>query len=164
MSKEVTLVRDIMTTTLYTLKPDTPILAAISMLLKNRISGAPVIDNTGALVGILSEKDCLRIFANEAFFSQNAGGEVKEYMTKNVTTIDPDDEVFKVAEMFLKNHFRRLPVLEDGKVVGQVSRRDILVESLRMVEESPVKKQWTDAKYITEEIKAVLGNNSGSGI
>ena len=157
MSK-VILVREVMATGLLTLKPETPIFQAILLLLKNRVSGAPVVDESGKLVGVLSEKDCLRIFANEAFFSQNAGGMVSDYMSTDILTADPDDDVFKTADIFLKNSFRRLPVVDDGNLVGQISRRDVLQASLRIVQESPIKKQWTDSKYITEEIQAILAN------
>lgn len=157
MSKPI-LVREVMATGLVTLNPATPIFQAITSLLKNRVSGAPVVDEGGRLVGVLSEKDCLRIFANEAFFSQNAGGPVSDYMTRNTLVVDPDDDVFKAADVFLKHTFRRLPVVEDGRLVGQISRRDVLKASLRIVQESPIKKQWTDAKYITDEIKAVLAD------
>ncbi len=157
MSKPI-LVREVMATGLVTVNPATPIFQAITMLLKNRISGAPVVDDAGKLVGVLSEKDCLRVFANEAFFSQNAGGPVSDYMTTNIQTVDPDDDVFKTASVFLKHSFRRLPVVEDGRLVGQISRRDILKASLTIAHESPVKKEWTDAKYITDEIKAVLAD------
>lgn len=71
-------------------------------------------------------------------------------------TVEPDDEVFKAADIFMKQSFRRLPVVEDGILVGQISRRDVLVSSLHIVEESPKKKAWTDARYISEEIKGLL--------
>ena len=157
------LIRDVMTTGLVTLKPEAPIFQAITHLLKHNISGAPVTDSENKLVGIISEKDCLRIFANEAFFSEGAGGHVKDFMTTKVSTIDPDDDVFAAADIFLKSSFRRLPVVEDGNLVGQVSRRDILGASLEILSESPVKKQWTDAKYITEEIQAALSDKRHSG-
>ncbi|HMO51709.1 MAG TPA: CBS domain-containing protein [Kiritimatiellia bacterium] len=155
MSK-VILVREVMATGLLTLKPDMPIFQAIGLLLKNKVSGAPVVDENNKLVGVLSEKDCLRIFANEAFFSETAGGAVADYMTREVQTIDPDAEVFAAADVFMKHSFRRLPVVDDGNLVGQLSRRDILMASMRIVEESPKKKAWSDARYIPEEIKAVL--------
>jgi len=155
MSKAI-LVREVMATGLLTLKPDMPIFQAIILLIKNKVSGAPVVDENNSLVGILSEKDCLRVFANEAFFSETAGGAVMNYMTKDVITVDPDSEVFAAADLFMRNAFRRLPVVEDGSLIGQVSRRDILMASLRMVEESPKKKAWSDARYIPEEIKAIL--------
>jgi len=159
MSK-VILVREVMATGLLTLKPEMPIFQAILLLLKNRVSGAPVVSEQGRLVGILSEKDCLRIFANEAFFSQNVEGHVEDYMSKDVMTIDPDDDVFKAADIFIKHSFRRLPVVDDGNLVGQLSRRDVLTSSLKLVQESSVKKEWTDSKYITDEVKAALADRN----
>lgn len=155
MSKAI-LIREFMTTHLVTLKPDMPIFEAIALLLKHKISGAPVVDEHKHLLGMLSEKDCLAVFANEAFFSESAGGPVADYMTNSVMTVDPDDEVFKAADIFLKQSFRRLPVVEDGKVVGQISRRDVLVASLHIVEASPKRKAWTDARYIPDEVKSLL--------
>ena len=157
MSKPI-LVREVMATGLLTLKPDMPIFNAITLLLRNKVSGAPVTDATGKLVGVLSEKDCLRVFANEAFFSEGAGGRVEDYMSRQLITIDPDEDVFAAADVFLKHSFRRMPVVDEGNLVGQVSRRDILMASLRILQESPHKKQWTDAKYITDEIQAILAD------
>jgi predicted transcriptional regulator len=103
----------------------------------------------------LSEKDCLRVFASGAYYN-GAGGQVSDYMTRAVSTIEPDDELFQVADLFMTHSFRRLPVVEGGKLVGQVSRRDVLMASLKMCEESPIKPPFTDAKYLTDEMKAVL--------
>lgn len=149
-------IREFMATHLVTLTAEMPIFEAIVLLLKHKVSGAPVIDDHKRLLGVLSEKDCLAVFANEAFFSETAGGLVSDYMTRDVMTVEPDDEVFKAADIFMKQSFRRLPVVEDGILVGQISRRDVLVSSLHIVEESPKKKAWTDARYISEEIKGLL--------
>lgn len=150
----VPVVRDVMAAKLVTLRAEMDIHEAIALLLKHHISGAPVVDEHQQLLGVLSEKDCLRVFANDAYH-QLAGGRVGDYMSRIVTTVDPDDDVFKVADLFLKHHFRRLPVLDDGKLVGQVSRRDILNASLKMLEG---KKPWTDAKYLSPEMQAVLAD------
>ena len=150
------LVRDFMSTQLVTLSPEMPIFKAITLLLKHKVSGAPVVDEQKKLLGILSEKDCLAVFANEAFFSETAGGLVSDYMTRDVMTLDPEDEVFKAAGIFMKQSFRRLPVVDDGILVGQISRRDVLLSSLQIVEESPKKKAWTDARYISQEIQGLL--------
>lgn len=150
------LVRDFMTTQLFTLPPAMPIFQAIGLLIKHRVSGAPVVDAGNKLLGVLSEKDCLAVFANEAFYSETAGGEVADYMSTGVQIIDPDDEIFKAADIFLKHSFRRLPVVDDGVLVGQISRRDVLLASLHIVEESPKKKAWSDARYIPEEIQTLL--------
>lgn len=153
----IPLVREFMATNLVTLRPEMTIFAAIDVLLKNRFSGAPVVDEQGRLVGILSEKDCLRVYASGAFFN-NAGGLVSDYMSREVMTVEPDDEIFRVADIFLKRSFRRLPVLQDGRLVGQVSRRDVLQASRRLMEESAVQKPWTDSKYLSAEMKAALAD------
>jgi len=157
--KQVPVVRDFMATNLVTLKPGMKIYDAIKVLLKNRISGAPVVDGDHHVVGVLSEKDCLRLFANGALYIL-PGGIVEDYMSKDLTTVDPDEGIFSVAEIFLRNTFRRLPVVEDGKLVGQVSRRDVLIGSLNIWEESPVEKAWTDSNYIPEQVQAALSNRS----
>ncbi len=155
MSK-VPCVKDLMQTSLVTLNPDMDIFQAISILLRHRISGAPVVDEGMKLVGMLSEKDCLRIFVSGAF-NQLPGAHVHDYMTKDPVTLSPDDDLFNVVSVFLSKPFRRLPVLEDGKLVGQVSRRDVL-DGTRKIWEAPPedKQQWTDSKYIPEQIQAIL--------
>lgn len=81
-------------------------------------------------------------------------------MSREVQTVDPETDVFRVADMFLSRSFRRLPVVENGRLIGQVSRRDVLNASLRILVASPVAKPWTDAKYLTDEIKAALADKA----
>ncbi len=154
MSKNV-LVREFMVTQVVTLAPEMDICAAMRLLLHHRISGAPVVDAERHVVGILSEKDCLRVFANEAYF-QEAVARVSDYMSTNVITVGPGDELFQVAGLLLENTIRRLPVVEGGKLVGQISRHDVLMASLKLCKETPVKPPFSDAKYLTDEIKAAL--------
>lgn len=156
MSKVPT-VREFMVTNLVTLRPEMPIREAIDTLLKHRISGAPVVDAAGNLIGTLSEKDCLRVFANAAFYNTDPG-EVEDYMTRDICTIEPDADLFKAADLFLKHSFRRMPVLENGKLVGQISRRDVLNASRKMTDTPPIPKPFTDAKYLTDEVKAALAD------
>ena len=124
--------REIMATDLITVEPHTWIDDAIAMLLREKISGAPVINSDGALVGILSEKDCLSILANGTFHELPAGI-VADFMSPKVTTVSPDSDIYTIAQMFLTHSYRRLPVLENGHLVGQISRRDVLrgIEQLR---------------------------------
>ncbi len=154
MSKTIT-VKELMSKSLVTLSPEMDMEAAIKILLKNRVSGATVIDADRNIVGILSEKDCLRIFASGAYNSL-PNRCVADYMSKDVQTIDPDADIFRAADIFMKNSFRRLPVVEDGKLLGQISRRDILAGSRKLWEESPYQKPWTDSKYIPDELRARL--------
>ncbi len=122
-----------MTTELITLEKDMNVYYAIGILLNNNISGAPVIDRNKKLIGILSEKDCLEVFAESSQTDialpsaiSLGRGTVEQFMTKSISTIKADDDLYSVVDIFLKNNFRRLPVLQDEKLVGQISRRDIL--------------------------------------
>lgn len=118
-------VKDYMTASLVTFKPATDVLQAIHLLMENGISGAPVVDNLGNLVGMLSEKDCLKV-ALEASYNDGYGGTVSDYMTPEVVTVDADASVLDVAQMFIKAPYKRYPVVEDNRLVGQISRRDVL--------------------------------------
>lgn len=117
---------EIMAREVVTLSPDTPIHTAMRTLLSRKISGAPVVDDDGHLVGILSEKDCLRVLTAEAFDGLPEG-HVADYMTAEPSTIAPSTDLLDIASRFLASAFRRLPVVDaGGALVGQVSRRDVL--------------------------------------
>lgn len=118
-------VADIMVSRLVTFAPDMNIHEAIRILLDKRLSGAPVVDATGALVGMLSKKDCLRVVFSSQYYD-DWGGPVRDYMSTSVETLDADLDLVSAVEHFLGSHFRRFPVLRDGKLVGLVSRYDIL--------------------------------------
>ncbi len=124
MIKSVT-VRDYMAASLVTLKPEMEILNAIHELIQNRISGAPVVDEDGNLIGMLSEQDCMKV-ALQAGYYEEFGGRVEEYMNKDVRTVDAEASILDLAEMFLSAPYRRYPVMEDNRLVGQISRRDVL--------------------------------------
>ncbi len=118
-------VRECMARKLLTLKSDTEILDAVAFLLKHKISGAPVVDNDKHLVGVISEKDCLNLLA-KGVRGNVPHGSIAEFMTTEVETISPDMDLYYAAGLFLKRNYRRFPVVEDGVLVGQISRRDIL--------------------------------------
>jgi CBS domain-containing protein len=142
-----------MITRLITLREDMDVYFAIGLLLKNNISGAPVINDENNLCGILSEKDCLRIFANGSFYDL-PGGPVSHFMTKVVSTVEPNTDLYSVADKFLKHNFRRIPVVEGNKLVGQISRRDVL----RAIQDTTNYDLNSDEinGYITQEMKASL--------
>ena len=117
--------RDYMAANLVTLSPDTEILRAISLLIENRISGAPVVDGRGNLVGVLSEQDCMQV-ALRAGYHEELGGRVSEFMSREVETVDADTSILVLAEKFVNARYRRYPVLQDNRLVGQISRRDVL--------------------------------------
>ncbi len=107
------------------LHPDDGLPAAMERLQKARVSAAPVVDADGSVVGLLSDKDCLRIASHWAMEGV-AGGSVAEAMSDPPAGLGPDLDVFGAASCFLGNHFVALPVLRDGVLVGEVQRRDLL--------------------------------------
>lgn len=121
------LIKDYMATNLTTFTPDMAISKAIKYLNTHQISGAPVIDERGSLVGMLSEKDCLQVALQSTYYEDWVGGVVSEYMTTEVATVSDTSSVVDIAEMFLKSSYKRYPVIsEGGELVGQISRSDIL--------------------------------------
>ncbi|MCB1715599.1 MAG: CBS domain-containing protein [Candidatus Competibacteraceae bacterium] len=119
-------VRDYMAAHLTTFSPEMDILEAIHTLLSNRISGAPVVDKLGTIVGVLSEKDCIAVALQTSYYEERAG-KVEEFMTRDVKTVSANASMIEIAKLFLETNFRRYPVVDDdGRLVGQISRRDVL--------------------------------------
>lgn len=117
--------QDCMNRKIVSLRPDDDVLVAVRVLVENKISGAPVIDNIGNLLGVITEKDCMAV-ALSAGYHGEMGGKVADFMSPEVVTVDTTTPVAEIADHFAKRNFRRLPVLESGRVVGIVSRRDVL--------------------------------------
>ncbi|RVT82190.1 CBS domain-containing protein [Rhodobacteraceae bacterium CCMM004] len=118
-------VRDHMARNLVTLSPEMPLLDAMKTLLDRRISGAPVVEAGGRLVGVLSKKDCLRA-ALHASYHRDWGGVVADRMSRDVETLEPDLAIVSAAERFIDSNYRRFPVVDAGRLVGQISRADVL--------------------------------------
>jgi CBS domain-containing protein len=118
-------VKDYMARTLVTFKPETEVLDAIHELVEHRIAGAPVVDDAGNLVGMLSELDCLKV-ALHAGYHGDWGGPVSDYMSAGVKTVDAEMSIIDLAQVFLDTTYRRFPVVEKNRLIGQISRRDIL--------------------------------------
>lgn len=116
-----------MATDEITLSPAMLINEAIDILLDNKLTGAPVLDDDRNIVGILTEKDCLRLMIDGAYNNLPYDDKkVARYMTSVVKTVTLDHDILDIANEFLTTNFRKFPVVQDGKLVGQVSRRDIL--------------------------------------
>lgn len=121
------LVEDHMTINLITFHPEDTIDHVIHVLTRKHISGAPVIDIEGKLVGIISEGDCLKeIIRGQYTNTPKFPAPVEEYMTKEVITLPPDISIFDAAERFLTLKIRRFPVVKEGKLIGQISVSDII--------------------------------------
>lgn len=124
---------DHMTIAPVTLRPDTPIFEAIRALLERKISGATVLDDQRRVVGVISEKDCLRAILSGTYHG-DAGGRVRDIMATRVDTVASGTDVVVVAQRLIDERRRRFPVLQDGQFVGQVSCRSILRAVLEFAE------------------------------
>ncbi|WP_026955580.1 CBS domain-containing protein [Algoriphagus vanfongensis] len=121
------LVRDHMSINLVTFRADDTIDQVLEILTKRKISGGPVLDESGALIGIISEVDCLKeIIKGKYTNTPTFPAKVKEYMSTDLHTISPDVSLFDAAGIFLDLKIRRLPVLKDGRLVGQLSLSDVI--------------------------------------
>ena len=109
-----------------TLGPDMPIMKAVDYLLRHRVTGAPVVDSDGKLLGIITETDLLKLLTQGIQGRSPAEATVADYMSTDVVTVPQTADIYYVAGIFLNNNFRRLPVVEDGKIVGAITRYDLL--------------------------------------
>ncbi|RTE55347.1 CBS domain-containing protein [Arenibacter aquaticus] len=127
------LVEDYMTKKLVTFSPDQSILTVMEQLAKYHISGGPVLDNNGFLVGIISEADCMKQISESRYFNQPIlDKSVERFMTREVETVPHDISIFDAAGIFDKHNRRRLPVMKNGILVGQISRKDIVIAALKL--------------------------------
>ena len=116
-------VKSIMTIGVITVNPETPIYEALSLLAKNEISGLPVIDDEEHVVGVLSEKDVLRILVDK---SLDVKSTVDDYMSRDVICFSEEDSAIDICKFFIRSNIRRVPIVRDNKLVGIVSRADII--------------------------------------
>ena len=126
-------VSDIMQTQLILFRPEQIIHQVMQTFIKHRISGGPVVDEKGILIGIISEADCMKEISDSRYFNMPIlDKSVQHFMTKNVDTIESNISIFDAAAKFSKSSRRRYPVLENGYLVGQISRKDIVIAAINM--------------------------------
>ena len=119
-------ISDYMDHVVPTLPPDIDIYDAIDFLLEKGVTGAPVVDGDGAIIGIVTETDCLKLLA-QGRDNQAASGTVGDFMTADPVTAPPNMNIYFAAGLFIGGRFRRLPIVDANKrVVGAITRFDIL--------------------------------------
>lgn len=142
MDKPV-LAKDIMVTKLVTLTPDMDVLDAIGMLLRHRISGAPVIDPERRMLGVFSERCCMDVLI-KASYEQLPSSQIFPFVDTEARCITEETDLLTIAQIFLSTPTRRLPVVCDGGfLIGQISRRDLLQagnKNLRFRTTNPTEK------------------------
>jgi len=119
-------VREFMDKYVDTLSPETDIMEAVNFLLEKRITGVLVANSKKQLVGILTEYDCLKLLTLGDADHEAPRGTVKDFMTADVQTIPPTMDIYYAAGLFVSAKFRRFPVVDDGRIVGAITRFDIL--------------------------------------
>ncbi|HEV7281278.1 MAG TPA: CBS domain-containing protein [Pirellulaceae bacterium] len=124
--------RDIMTRKLITLTPEMDVFEAIELLLSHRISGAPVVDREGRFLGVFSEK-CSMGALLDGCYDGLPSHELRCFYDPAPLTVEEDTELLTLAQIFQSTAYRRLPVLRDGQLVGQVSRRDVMAAAMSLI-------------------------------
>ena len=118
-------IADYMAKHIVTLKKETDVLTAIKQLLSHKITSAPVVDENGHLLGIFSEKDCMKV-ALETAYNEGQVGSVAEYMATDTVTVNANASIIDLAEKFENSSIRSYPVYDDRELVGMISRADVL--------------------------------------
>ena len=122
-----------MTRQLVVFDPKQSIYEVMKAFIKYRISGGPVVNKEGNLVGVISEADCMKQISDSRYFNMPILDKtVDHFMTTPVDTIESNLSVFDAASKFSKSSRRRYPVMEHGRLVGQVSRKDIVVAAINL--------------------------------
>jgi CBS domain-containing protein len=112
----------IMTTDLVTVRPDASIEEAIQILLNQSISGLPVVDDDGRLVGVITEFALLAVTYDKRVKNHT----ICQHMTRDVIAVDVNDPVSRIADLCIVHRVRRVPVMQDGRLIGVIARRDVL--------------------------------------
>lgn len=118
--------KDVMKVGAITTMKQTNIYEAIELLVANKITGLPVVDEERRLIGIVTEKDMLKLLMHSLNDMEDNTGTVQDFMTTEVISFDADDSLVDVGECFIENAYRCVPITADGKVVGIISRGDIM--------------------------------------
>ena len=130
---EQIIVSDYMSRNLIVFKPKQSVLEVMDLLIENRISGGPVVNENHELVGIISEGDCIKQITESRYYNQPLENiNVEGHMVKDVETISGDMNIFDAAEKFLSSKRRRFPIIEVGNLVGKISQKDILKAALKL--------------------------------
>ncbi len=126
-------VRDYMTTDLVTFREHENVMDVMEKLIKHGISGGCVVNEKNELLGVISEGDCMKQISDSRYYNMPMSDlTVGKRMNCKVETIDGNMNVLDAAKKFIELKFRRFPIVENGKLVGQISQRDVLYAALKL--------------------------------
>lgn len=131
---EPILVSDYMTTKLITFKAEQTIEDVIDTLIANKISGGPVVNENNELIGIISEGDCMKQVSESRYYNlpMDKNNTVEKAMIRDVETVSATMNIFDLANKFLQSKRRRFPIVKNGKLVGQISQKDVLKAAIKL--------------------------------
>ena len=137
LEQPTVLVKDIMTSNLVLFTVEQSIHEVMNSFIKNKISGGPVVDDRGKLIGVISEGDCMKEVSDSRYFNMPIlDKSVGHFMTKEVETLPASMTLFDAASRFHETSRRRFPVLDNTKLVGQISRKDIVIAAINLKSQS----------------------------
>ena len=137
LEQPTVLVKDIMTSNLVLFTVEQSIHEVMNTFIKNKISGGPVVDDRGKLIGVISEGDCMKEISDSRYFNMPILDKtVGHFMTKEVETLPASMTLFDAASKFHETSRRRFPVLENNNLVGQVSRKDVVIAAINLKSQS----------------------------
>ncbi len=119
------LVSDFMDNDPHAILASTSIKDAVTMMLREKVIGIPIVDEKKQLIGYLSEQDCIKDMLNDAFYSEEPGAVVNVMQTE-VVSVSPTTSIVEIAQTIMTNRPKNYPVVENGKLVGLISRSDVL--------------------------------------
>jgi CBS domain-containing protein len=141
--------KDVMKYGLLTVKKTTYIYEAMGLLARKNVTGLPVVDDRMNLIGVISEKDMLKLLDN----SNAKSGIVQDYMTRNVISFDWDASLFEICQCLINNNFRRVPILDCGKLIGIITRSDIMAYIMKNHERFFAQKPKNESFCYTEFVR-----------
>ncbi len=147
-------IKEIMERDVITLSAEDSIEAAVELMFEKKVGGCPIVDREGVVVGIITERDILEYLARD----KKIDGVAEDFMTKKVVTLRPKDTIETAMKTMISRRFRRLPVIEDGILLGLITAREILAyfgrgEAFRMLEMGDI------SEAIRRPVTAILGNS-----
>lgn len=119
------LVRDFMKPLTVAFKPDTSVEEVAKKLVQKHVGGGPVLSSSGELVGYVTQQDCIREMLNDSYYCE-AHAVAEGIMSREILSVGPDEDILKLAQMLIDNKPKSYPVVEDGRVIGVITRTDIL--------------------------------------
>jgi CBS-domain-containing membrane protein len=126
-------VSDYMTRDLITFTADQTIESVMQAIIKHRISGGPVVNEKNELIGVISEGDCIKQISESRYYNMPMQDKtIEKHMASDVETIDGNMNIFDAANKFLNSKRRRFPIIENGKLVGQISQKDVLKAAMKL--------------------------------